>query len=317
MLGLEKGKAENLATMRGREHRRQPLLPLSGKASAALVSVLVNLLLIAGKFTVGTLTGSVAILADAAHSFLDLTASIFAFFGIRAAERPADQDHAWGHGRAENVSSLIQIFLLVLTCFAIVVESGRRLLAVSTVRVAWYSFVVVIGAVVIDIVISRYLARVSRAHGGSAALEADALHFTSDLWASIAVLIGLTLVAALHFEAADPLAGLAVAIIIGTTAIGQGRRTTQVLLDAMPDQQTVAAIEQALSTDPRLRGYHSLRARQSGSRVLLDVSVHADSGLSLSEAHDIAHAVAERIRLQVPAVSDAVVHVEPDHSDHG
>lgn len=290
----------------------------AGKATAALVSVFVNLLLIAGKLLVGLLTGSVAILADAAHSFLDLSASIFAFAGIRAASKPADEDHAFGHAKAENISSLIQMFLLGATCIAIVIESVRRLVVASSVRVAWYSFAVVLAAIVIDIFVSRYLQGVSRAHGGSAALEADALHFSSDLWASLAVLVGLSLVAVFGLRIADPLAGIAVALIIGTTAIEQGRRTAQVLLDAMPDRATLAAIERILDTDPRLHGYHALRARQAGKHVLLDVSVHVDGALSLAEAHEVGHAVSERIRMEVPSVTDAVVHVEPvDDAAHG
>ena len=291
---------------------------LDSKAAAALYSVAVNLVLIGAKLLVGLLTGSVAILADAAHSFLDLSASIFAFAGIRTAQKPADEDHAWGHAKAENISSLIQMFLLGATCIAIVIESVRRLVVPGTVRVAWYSFVVVLAAMVIDIVVSRYLQRVSRAHGGSAALDADALHFASDLWASLAVLIGITLVAVFDFQVADPLAGIAVAIIIGTTAIEQGRRTTQVLLDAMPDRPTLQAIERILGSDPRLHGYHTLRARQAGKHVMLDVSVHVDGSLSLAQAHEVGHAVSARIRRELPLVSDAVVHVEPvDDDAHG
>src|ERR1700724_1896628 len=282
-----------------------------GKAVAALYSVAVNVVLIAAKLVVGLLTGSVAILADAAHSFLDLSASIFAYAGIRTAAKPADEDHAWGHAKAENISSLVQMFLLGATCIAIVIESVRRLIVAGAVRVAWYSFVVVLAAMVIDIVVSRYLQTVSRAHGGRAPLEADALHFASDLWASLAVLIGITLVAVFDFQLADPLAGIAVAVIIGTTAIAQGRRTTQVLLDAMPDRPTLDAIDRTLKSDPRLHGYHALRARQAGKHVLLDVSVHVDGHLSLAQAHEVGHAVSERIQRELPVVTDAGVHVEP------
>ena len=288
------------------------------KAQAALYSVAVNLVLIVAKLAVGLLTGSVAILADAAHSFLDLSASVFAYAGIRAAAKPADEHHAWGHAKAENISSLIQMFLLGATCIAIVIEAVRRLVIAASVRVAWYSFAVVLAAIIIDILVSRYLQRVSRAHGGSAALEADALHFASDLWASVAVLIGLSAVAAFGFEAADPLAGIAVAIIIGRTAIEQGTRTTQVLLDAMPDRDTLDAIERILENDDRLHGYHALRARQAGKHVMLDVSVHVDGSLSLAQAHEVGHAVSERIRRELPLVTDAVVHVEPvDDEAHG
>jgi cation diffusion facilitator family transporter len=291
---------------------------LDPKAGAALYSVLVNIVLIGAKLLVGLLTGSVAILADAAHSFLDLSASIFAYAGIRTAAKPADEDHAFGHAKAENISSLIQMFLLGATCVAIVIESVRRLVVSTSLRVAWYSFVVVLGAMLIDIVVSRYLQRVSRAHGGSAALDADALHFASDLWASLAVLIGITLVAVFGLRIADPLAGIAVAVIIGTTAIEQGRRATQVLLDAMPDRPTLAAIERILESDPQLHGYHALRARQAGTHVLLDVSVHVDGNLSLAQAHEVGHAVSERIRRELPVVADAVVHVEPvDDEAHG
>src|SRR5438105_2468881 len=296
----------------------RPSRQLDPKAGAALYSVLVNIVLIGAKLLVGLLTGSVAILADAAHSFLDLSASIFAYAGIRTAAKPADEDHAFGHAKAENISSLIQMFLLGATCVAILIESVRRLVVSTPVRVAWYSFVVVLGAMVIDIVVSRYLQRVSRAHGGSAALEADALHFASDLWASLAVLIGITVVAVFGFRIADPLAGVAVAVIIGTTAIEQGRRTTQVLLDAMPDRPTLAAIERILESDPQLHGYHALRARQAGKHVLLDVSVHVDGDLSLVQAHEVGHAVSERIKRELPVVTDAVVHVEPvDDAAHG
>src|SRR2546429_1860568 len=197
-----------------RESRR-----LDSKAAAALYSVAVNLVLIGAKLLVGLLTGSVAILADAAHSFLDLSASIFAFAGIRTAQKPADEDHAWGHAKAENISSLIQMFLLGATCIAIVIESVRRLVVPGTVRVAWYSFVVVLAAMVIDIVVSRYLQRVSRAHGGSAALDADALHFASDLWASLAVFISITLVAGLGLQASDPIAGNALGLLIPAAAL--------------------------------------------------------------------------------------------------
>src|SRR2546426_8221349 len=158
---------------------------IDGKAVAALYSVAVNVVLIAAKLLVGLLTGSVAILADAAHSFLDLSASIIAFAGIRTAAKPADEDHAWGHAKAENISSLIQMFLLGATCIAIVIESVRRLVVPGTVRVGWYSFAVVLAAVVIDIVVSRYLQGVSRAHGGRAPLQTAALHFSPGLWGSV------------------------------------------------------------------------------------------------------------------------------------
>src|SRR3989440_8329613 len=156
-----------------------PTARIDSKAVAALYCVAVNVVLIAAKLLVGLLTGSVAILADAAHSFLDLSASIFAYAGIRTAAKPADEDHAWGHAKAENISSLVQMFLLGATCIAIVIESVRRLVVAGSVRGAWYAFAVVLAAMAADIVVSRYLQGVSRAYGGGAPPASGAVPFPS------------------------------------------------------------------------------------------------------------------------------------------
>ncbi|HLB12395.1 MAG TPA: cation diffusion facilitator family transporter, partial [Dehalococcoidia bacterium] len=195
---------------------------IARKPKAALLSVAVNLLLIIIKAATAVGTGSLGILAEAAHSGLDLTASVLAFWGVSLSAKPADEDHAFGHEKFENISSLAQMVLLVGTCFWILYESGIRLIFGFDIQVTWYAFAVMGVSVVLDYVTSRYLSQTAGEAGGSVALEADALHFISDMWGALAVLASLAIVAIGGYKIADPLAAIVVAAVIGFTAVKSG-----------------------------------------------------------------------------------------------
>jgi cation diffusion facilitator family transporter len=282
----------------------------SSKLGAALVSVFINLLLIVLKTVVGLLTGSIGILAEAAHSLLDMVASALAYLGIRWADRPADATHAFGHEKFENLSSWLQMLLLGGTCAVILYEAIHRLISGFEITVAWYAIAVMGVSIVLDFWISRFLHRTAHHAGGSAALEADALHFVSDMWGAIAVVVGLGL-AGLGLKVADPIAAIMVALVIGFTAVRSGLRTTAILLDKSPDIAVLEQVQEVLAAHSEIVGYHDLRARQAGSKVLLDVCIELAEDTSLGRAHDISHNVAEEIKSRVPKVADALVHAEP------
>ncbi len=282
----------------------------NGKLSAALVSVFINVFLILLKTFVGVFTGSIGILAEAAHSLLDLTASVLAFWGIRLAGRPADASHAFGHEKFENLSSALQMVMLGGTCAVILYEAIKRMISGFVIEVTWYALAVMAIAIVIDFWISRYLHHTADHAGGSAALEADALHFISDMWGALAVVVGLAL-AGLGFKIADPIAAVAVAVVIGGTAVRSGVKTTGILMDKSPEEMTMAQLESILTAQPEVVNFHNLRARQAGSKVLLDVCIELNEGTSLGRAHEISHQLSEKIKREVPRVSDALVHAEP------
>ncbi len=284
---------------------------MARKPKAALASIGINLLLIALKLAVALLTGSMAIMAEAAHSTMDLTASILAFWGVRASARPADEKHAFGHEKFENISSLAQMALLAVTCFWILYESGSRLIFGFDIEVTWYAFAVMAIAVALDYVASRYLSRTASDAGGSAALEADSLHFVSDMWGALAVLVGLGLIATTGFKLADPLAAIVVAGVIGITAVRSGLLTTRVLLDRSPPEALVEEVREVIRSHPEVYGFHTLRARQAGSRILLDVRITLDPSTSLERTHKLCHSVGDDIKRRVPQVVDVVVHAEP------
>lgn len=284
------------------------------KSRAALASVAVNVALTLIKASVALATGSIGLLAEAAHSMLDLTASILAYAGIKMASRPADEEHAFGHEKFENISSLAQMLLLIVTCSWILYEAVNRIIFGSEIVVSWYAFAIMGLAIIIDLSTSNYLTRTAQETGGSPALEADSLHFLSDMWGAVSVLLGLGAVAAFGLQVADPIAAIVVAVIIGSAAVRSGWKTTNVLLDRSPEPQVLEQVGKVLLSHPEVRGFQHLRARQAGSKVFLDVEIYLDPSITFSQSHDIAHRLARDIYQQVPQVADAVVHVEPASS---
>ncbi len=291
----------------------EPATP--GKIRAALVSVAVNLFLIIIKGGVGILAGSIGLIAEAVHSFTDLTASILAVWGISRAERPPDREHAFGHARYENLSSLLQMLIIGVASGILIWESILRIINGFTIDVQWWAFAVMGGSVVVDLATSRFLDKAAGESGGSAALEADSFHFISDMWGAVAVIVGLFF-AWLGFPLADPIAAISVALVIGGTALRSGIKTTSILMDKMPPKALLDRITEVAAAYPGVQEERELRARVAGSRVLLDISVGLAPELSIQEAHTIAHAVSTEIQRQVPQVMDAVVHTEPVGAEH-
>src|ERR1700729_657 len=210
------------------------------KRTAAGNSVLAALLITALKVAVGVTTGSLGILSEAAHSGLDLIAAVVTFFSVRVSDRPADADHQYGHGKFENFSAFIETGLLLLTCVWILYESIKRLFFHSVdiePRVA--AFVVMLLSIVTDYWRSRALGRIAMKYD-SQALEADALHFSTDIWSSAVVILGLALVLVGRnyrvewLRQADPIAALFVAGVVVSVSWRLARRTVDALLDAAP-----------------------------------------------------------------------------------
>src|SRR5882724_6087605 len=212
------------------------------KQSAAGTSVAAALGLTSAKLVVAILTGSLGILAEAMHSGLDLVAAVITYVAIRIANRPADTTHLYGHGKVENLSALFEAGLLVVTCLWIGYEAVHRLISVSThVEVTWWSFAVIVISILVDISRSRMLRRTAEKHH-SQALEADAIHFETDIWSSTVVLFGLICVKIAHanpgidwLHRADAVAALLVAAIILVVTGKLTLRSVQALLDAAPE----------------------------------------------------------------------------------
>ena len=287
------------------------------KRDAALSSVAAAVFLTGLKLVVGIMTGSLGILAEAIHSGLDLVAALVTFFAVRISDQPPDEGHQYGHGKVENLSALIETVLLLVTCVWIVYEAIQRLFfKPAEIEVSIWAFVVMGISIVVDVSRSRVLSRAAQKHN-SQALEADALHFTTDIWSSAVVIVGLLLVwlsERLGSEwdwlvKADAVAALVVAGIVVYVSLKLGRRAVSVLLDAAPPglaEEIGAEADQV----PGVQGLGPVRVRQAGAFVFVDLTVNVDRGASLEEAHQVAEEVDQRIS-RLFGLGDVVVHVDP------
>ncbi len=288
------------------------------KRAAAGSSVFAAVFLTVLKLAVGLITGSLGILAEAAHSLLDLVAAVITYLAVRVSGKPADHEHPYGHGKVENLSALIETGLLFATCAWIVYESVRRIFFTSVeVDPSVWAFLVMAVSIGVDVSRSRMLYRAARKHR-SQALEADALHFSTDIWSSSVVIVGLILVwlgqnvfpgAAHILHRADAGAALGVAVIVFFVSYRLGRRTMDVLLDRAPDGIPQRLREAAAEVEGVLR-VGQVRVRRSGPKFFVDMTVDVDRNLSIERTHAIAEDVEAHIQTIAPG-ADVVIHTDP------
>ena len=262
----------------------------------ALGSLGVGVILVAAKVVVGVLTGSLGILSEAVHSGLDLVASGFALFAIRAAAKPPDPEHPYGHGRAENLSAFAEGILLLLTAAGIAYEAVARLRAGGgAVDAAWYALALLAASMLIESGRAYVLGR-----SGSEALEADAGNRLSDVLSSLGVLIGL-LGVRYGYRWADSVAALAVAALVGFTAIHILRRSGDILIDRAPAGAEVA-LRKALGCVTGVREVRSVRVRRSGSQLFADARVSTRRTLSVEAAEALSSEASEAAGAVLPGI---------------
>ncbi len=284
------------------------------KKRAALLSVGSAALLVSLKAFLVLRTGSLGVLSEALHSGLDLLAAIITFLSVRMSDLPADEKHPYGHGKVENFSAFVETGLLILTAVYIVYEAFDRLFFRAVhIQPSVTALLVLFCALAIDLTRARALSNVAKKHS-SEALEADALHFATDVWSTTVVIAGIVLVWAGEawnlpwLVYADALAGLAVAGVILWVGSRLGRRTLDALLDAAPEglQQEIA---RAVGRMEGVLDVDRVRVRRAGNRHFVDATVSVARTASLEQVHALSDAIEKRIGEIVP--SDVMVHAEP------
>lgn len=285
--------------------------------AAASVGVAVALTLF--KLVVGLATGSLGILAEAAHSGLDLVAAFVTFLAVSISGRAPDKQHQYGHGKIENLSALFETLLLLVTCVWIIYEATQRLFVKSVeIEPSIWAFLVMGTSLAALIWISGLLYRTAHKYH-SQALEADALHFKTDIWSTIVVILGLVLVLVGDLTGqqailgkADAIAALFVALIVVKVSVDLGKRTIDALIDTAPPGVD-STIAERVRTVPGVDHVDAVRVRRSGPETFADVTISVPASLPVDEAHNVATAVEEAVRGVVPQ-SDVMVHTDP-HDD--
>ncbi|KHO61489.1 MULTISPECIES: cation diffusion facilitator family transporter [Thermoanaerobacter] len=280
------------------------------KQNAALLSVVSNSVLIAIKLLAGILMHSVGVISEAIHSSIDLIASLIAFFSIRVAVRPADEDHPFGHSKYENVSGFVEAILIFFAAIFITYEAVRRIITGTYVENLGMGIIVMLFASFVNGVVSYFLFKVSKEEN-SIALKADAMHLLTDVFTSVGVTLGLVVIKVTKLDILDPIIAIFVALLIIKASIGLTKEALKDLTDTSLPEEEVKEIENIIKSNCEITSFHKLRTRKSGPRREIDVHLRVDKNYNIVKAHELSHKVSKQITDKFPD-SHVIIHIEPE-----
>jgi cation diffusion facilitator family transporter len=286
------------------------------KSRTVLFSISSNALLLSVKLVAGVLTGSASVLSEAVHSATDLVASVVAFVAVRRSGSPPDELHNYGHGRFENLAGVFEGVILLGVGAAVIYGAVDGILNGAELEFLGFGIGVMALSAVVNLFVSRWLLRVAH-ETDSRALEAEGYNLRTDVWGAAGVALGLIAALATGWTVLDPIIAAVIGLVILWTSFRLISGSTRVLLDESLPEEELGVIEgvigREVKSDPRVRGYHKLRARKSGPQRHIDFHLQLRAETTLGEAHKISDALEERIRRNLPN-SDVLIHLEDDRS---
>src|ERR1043165_104921 len=283
----------------------------AAKTSAARLSMLFAGFLIILKSVTDFLTGSISVWASLLDSTMDIFASTINYFAVRTAARPADEDHADGHGKAESLAGLFQSIVIEASGIFLIYESIRRIIIPKETSSELLGTMTMIVAVLVSVALVRKLRRVAR-ETESPALDADALHYVTDIYTNSGALLALVIVGLTPFKIADPVISIGIAFYILWSAVRVARESIDILMDRrLPlniDEQVAEIVSRY--KDKGVLGFHDLKTRRSGSQKFIDIHLEVERNMRLQEAHDVSVRVLRAIEAEVPR-SRVQIHTDP------
>ncbi len=280
------------------------------KAGVARLSVISNTTLVLSKLMIGAVTGSMSILAEGIHSGIDLVAAIIAFFAVRAADRPPDETHAYGHGKYENISGTVEALLIIIAAIYIAYEAILKIIHQETGKQPELGIIIMVISAVMNWLVSARLFKVAK-DTDSIALEADGHHLRLDVYTSLGVFAGLLVVRLTGLWIVDQIVALAVALWIGWIGVQISGKAVGPLLDQQLPLDEVERIVTIIDEDKRVLGHHKLRTRKAGAHRHVDVHLLVSKDMTLTQAHGLAEEIEDQIRSEF-ANTTVVTHVEPE-----
>jgi len=280
------------------------------KIRTAGLSVASNSVLVVAKVAAGIVSGSVGILAEALHSAVDLVAAVIALVAVRVADNPADDSHAYGHGKYENLSGTVEAVLLIGAAVYLIYEGVARIIHNAEVEQLGFGMAVMFASGAINWLVSARLFKVAR-ETDSIALEADGQHLRLDVYTSLGVFAGLVAVQLTGLAIIDRLIGMGVALWIAWVGVRLSQQALGPLMDSQLPEQELEQITSILDSERKVLGFHKLRTRKSGAQRHIDVHLLVQDNMSVAEAHQVAEEVEDQIRGELDNVT-VVTHVEPE-----
>lgn len=282
----------------------------NNKKTAAFVSIAASFLLFCIKITFGLLTNSLSIIASAIDSFLDLSASFINFFSIYHSSRPADEEHKYGHEKAEAIASLFQGFIIITTSLFLIFEAIKRLNLEVVLEKINEGIIVMIVSLIVCYTLSRYLKKVA-INTESIALHADSFHFKTDLYTNVTIIVGLAVVKITGLTFLDSIITFMVASYIIYSTYEIIINSIDVLMDRELSNDKLAIIKNTIEDhSEEIKGFHKLRTRNTGSTKFIEFHLEVNKELSFIEAHDISEEIIKELEIKIPN-SEIIVHVDP------
>ena len=282
---------------------------MNRKTRIARISILSNTFLILIKGIAGLLSGSISILSEAIHSFMDLLASIIAFFSVKISGSPADERHPYGHGKFENISGVIEALLILIAAFWIIYESIHAIINPGEVETIGLGFIVMTVSAIINSVVSYFLYKVAR-ETESVALEADALHLKTDVYTSLGVAFGLLLIWITGYHIVDPIIAILIALLILKESFTLFRKAYEPLLDIALSAEEIGQVRKVMDHYCKSgANYHDLRTRKAGNFRYIDLHLNLDENLTVKQAHEICDQIESDVKNILPN-TEVTIHVE-------
>ncbi|HVF92021.1 MAG TPA: cation diffusion facilitator family transporter [Blastocatellia bacterium] len=281
------------------------------KKRAATLSILAAAFLIALKTATGLLTGSISVWASLLDSVMDIIASTINFIAVRAAARPADEDHTYGHGKAESLGGLFQAVVIALSGLFLIVEAVARLRTPHKTNNEWVGIITMAVAIIVSLLLVRTLRRVAH-ETDSIALSSDAVHYVSDIFTNAGALVALAIISLTGWRIIDPLISILISLYILWSAFSIGKDAVDILMDRSLPAGVSEEIAQIVERyrDSGVRGFHDLRSRRSGSHKFIDLHLEIERTKSLEEAHALTVRVLREIEATIPR-SRVHIHTDP------
>lgn len=279
------------------------------KEETALLSIISNTVLVVLKLIVGIYVGAVSLISEAMHSGVDLIAAFIAFWAVRKSVKPPDEEHDYGHGKFENLSSAVEALLIVATALFIIYEAFNKFSTDVDPEFLKYGIYIMIFSIIVNLLVSKRLMDVGE-KTDSQALIADGLHLRSDVWTSVGVLLGLICIEIFHIYWLDPVIAIVVALIIFQAGYKMVLESTKELTDASLNSKEEIQIGEIIVSHAGILGYHNLRTRKSGAKKMIDVHINFPPDMKLLEVHNICDNIEKDIKNNFGLV-DITIHPEP------
>ncbi len=282
---------------------------------AAIVAIVANCFLTAFNIAIGIMSGSYALISEGAHTLSDVATSVIAFVGFKIGQKPADDEHPIGHGRAEAIGGLIIVLFLGMVAYEIMQGAIERLLNPSLITTPdFYAAIMAVFGIIINFSVSEYIIKIGK-EIRSPAIVADGKHQKTDIFSSIAVLLSVV-VSNMGYPILDPIIGLIIGVLILKTAYEVGKENIDHIMGKVPSPEFINKIKRVANKTPNAQDAHNIKVDYLGSYAVVSLHVKVDGNMTVDESHKIAHIVETNLINKIPEVKYAVVHVCPIGLDY-